>query len=73
MEADADDETFGFTLGDALKVKRYRIMQHMGWNYWEYSRAPASLINEIWAFMTTEGKARADQQAAHAQERKQGR
>ena len=45
-------------LEDALKWKRYQIMRIMGWGYEEYSNAPHSLIEEIWAFLLTENKVR---------------
>lgn len=42
---------------DAAKWERFQIMRLMGWNYWEYQKAPASLIKEIMAFIKTENKA----------------
>jgi len=35
-------------------------MKEMGWSWEEYQSAPASLINEIWMFIQTEGKAISD-------------
>ncbi len=41
---------------DAVQWKRYKIMEHMHWNLWEYENTPASLIDQIWTFMATESK-----------------
>jgi hypothetical protein len=36
-------------------------MKEMGWSYQEYRTAPASLIEEIWMFLSTEAKAISDE------------
>ncbi len=41
---------------DAVQYKRYKVMQTMGWNIWEYNNSPQWLVDQIWAFMATEEK-----------------
>ena len=41
----------------ALKWKRYKIMEKMGWTFDEYKHQPAPQVAELWAMMQTEQKA----------------
>ena len=39
---------------DARRYRRFQIMREMHWNLWEYNRTPASVIEEIWAWIKTD-------------------
>ena len=42
---------------DAIRWKRYKIMEKMGWTYHEYQNTPAHIVTEIYSLMNTETKA----------------
>ena len=39
---------------DARRYKRFHVMKEMGWNIWEYKHTPASVVEEVWAWIKTD-------------------
>ncbi len=55
------DTRYDFSPEDYARYKRFRVIKEMGWTYPEYQATPASIIDQVWAFLLTENKVQRDE------------